>query len=58
MGLAELLVTIIIVAAVVAVVVVDLQHFGVAVPPVVMKIFWIVLVAALAVVAVRFLLSL
>jgi hypothetical protein len=48
----------VIIAAVVAVVVVALNHFGVAIPPVVIKIFWICLVAALAVLAIRFLLSL
>jgi hypothetical protein len=55
---AELLIAIVIIAAVVAVVVVALNHFGVAIPPVVIKIFWICLVAALAVLAIRFLLSL
>lgn len=54
----EIAIAIIIVAAVVAVVYVALSQFGVVIPPWVARIFWILVVAVVAILAVRFLLSL
>lgn len=56
--LGEVLIAIVVVAAVVGIAYLALQQFGIAVPPVVVKIFWIVCVAVVAIVAIRFLLSL
>ncbi len=53
----ELLVGIVIFAAVIAVVYVALNYFEVAPPPWAVKIFWIVIVAAVAIFAIRLLLS-
>lgn len=54
----EVIVAIIIIAAVLGIAYAALNYFGVQIPPVVLKIIGIVLIAALAIVAVRFLLSL
>lgn len=54
----EIVIAIIIIAAVVGICYAALNYFGVQVPPIVIKIIGIVLVAALAIIAVRFLLSL
>jgi hypothetical protein len=54
----EILVAVVIIAACVGVVYVALQEFGVAIPPWVVRIFWICLCAVVAVLAIRFLLSL
>jgi hypothetical protein len=54
----EIVIAIIIIAAVLGILYAVLQYFGVPIPPIVMKILCIVLIAALAIIAVRFLLSL
>ena len=54
----EIAIAIIIIGAVVGIVYVALQQFGVAIPPWVVRIFWIVVVAIVAILAIRFLLSL
>ncbi len=54
----EFLITVVIVAAVVAVVFAALHEFGIAVPAFVVRVFWILVVACLAVFAIRLLLSL
>ncbi len=54
----EIAIAIIIIAAVVAVVYIALRQFGVAIPPWVIQIFWVMCVAVVAILAVRFLLSL
>ena len=54
----EIMIAIIIIAAVCGIVYAALQYFGVQIPPIVIKIIGIVLVAALAIICVRFLLSL
>jgi hypothetical protein len=51
-------VAIIIVAAVVGIVYLALQYFGVEIPPIVLRIIGIVIVAAIAIIAVRFLFTL
>lgn len=57
-ALGGILIAIIIIAALAAVAFAVLQYMEIGVPPVIWRIFWIVIVAALAIVAVRFLLSL
>ncbi len=57
-GIGEIAVAIIIVAAVVAVVFVALRKFNVAIPEWVVQIFWIMVVAVVCILAIRFLLSL
>ncbi len=57
-GFGEILVAVVIIAAIVAVAYVALQHFGIVIPPVIITIFWICVVAALAILAIRFLLTL
>lgn len=54
----ELLVAVVIVAACVGIVYVALRQFGVGVPPWVVQIFWIVVVAVVAIFAIRLVLSL
>lgn len=54
----EIAVALIIIAAVVAVVYVALHQFGVAIPPWVIQIMWICVVTVVAIIAIRFLLSL
>lgn len=56
--LGEILIAIVVVGAVVGIVYLALQFFGVSVPPVVVKIFWIVVIAVVAIIAIRFLLAL
>lgn len=57
-SLGDLLVAVVIVVAVLSVAYVALTHFKVPVPPAVVTIFWICVLAFVAVVAIRFLLSL
>lgn len=57
-GIGEIVIAIIVIAAVVGVLYVALSQFGVVIPPFVVKIFWIVVCAVLAVLVIRFLLSL
>jgi hypothetical protein len=57
-GLAELLIAVIVVCAVLAVAYVALRAFGIGFPPWIMQIVGIVIVAVVAVVAIRFLLAL
>lgn len=57
-GIGHVLIAIIVIAAVVGITYAALKEFGVAIPAVVIKIFWIVVVAALAILAIKFLLSL
>ncbi len=54
----EFLIAVVIVAAVVAVVFAALREFGIEIPPFVVRVFWIVCCAVLAVFAIRLLLSL
>lgn len=54
----EIVIAIVIIAAVVAVCYVALNQFGIAIPPWVVRIFWILCCAVVAVFAIRFLLSL
>lgn len=58
MGLGELLVTVVVVAALIAVVWIALRAFGMSPPPWAVQILWVVVIAVVAVVAIRFLLSL
>lgn len=57
-GIGEVLVALIVIAAVVAVFLIAVRNMGIAVPQWVVQILWVVGVACLAVVAIRFLLSL
>lgn len=57
-SIVDWVVTIIILAAVVGIAIATCQDFGITVPPVVWRIFGIVIVAAFAILAIRFLLSL
>ena len=57
-GIVEWFVFIIIIAAVCGITYSVLQYFGVAIPPIFLRILGIVLVAAFAIIAIRFLLSL
>jgi uncharacterized protein (DUF983 family) len=54
----EIAIAIVIIGAVVGVVYVALRQFGVAIPAWVVQIFWIVVVAIVAILAIRLLLSL
>lgn len=54
----EVLIAIVILAACIGIVYVALRQFGIAIPGWVVQIFWIVVVAVVAVVAIKFLLSL
>lgn len=54
----EIVIAIIVIAAICGIAYAALNYFGVQIPPIVLKIIGIVLVAALAIIAVRFLLSL
>ena len=56
-GLGQLLIYVVVIAACVGLVYVALQQFGVAIPPFAVKIFWIVVCAFLVIVAIRFVLS-
>lgn len=57
-SLGEILIAVVVLAAIVAIVYAALQYFSVSIPPVVVRIFWILVVAVLAILAVKFLLSL
>ncbi len=57
-GLAEIVIAIIVIAAVVGILYVALQQFGIVIPPFVVRIFWIVMCAVIAILAIRFLLTL
>lgn len=57
-SIGEIAIAIVIIAAVVAVVYVALKQFGIAIPQWVIQIFWIIVVAIVAILAIRFLLSL
>lgn len=57
-GIGELLVWIIILAGIVAIVYIALRQFGITIPPFVVQIFWVVICVVLAVIAIRFLLTL
>lgn len=57
-GFAEFIIAIVILAAIVAVMYVALRQFGVGIPPWVIQIFWILVVAVVAILAIRFLMSL
>ncbi len=57
-GIVEIVIAIIVIAAVVGVLYVALQQFGVVIPPFVVKIFWICVCAAVAILAIRFLVTL
>lgn len=57
-GILGWIITIIIIAAAIAILVVALKHFGVTIPPFVVTIFWILVVAAVAIIGIRFLMSL
>jgi hypothetical protein len=54
----EIIIAIIVIAACVGILYVALQQFGVAIPGFVVRIFWICVCAALAIIAIRFLLGL
>ena len=56
-SLGEVLIAIVIIAAIVAVVYVALKGFGIPVPPWAIQILWIVLLAVLAVFAIKLILS-
>ena len=53
-GFVDFLVLIVIIAACVAIMYVALRQFGIAIPPWVIQIFWIVVVACVAIFAIRF----
>lgn len=57
-GIGEIVIAVIVIAAVVGVMYVALQQFGVSIPPFVVKIFWIVIAAIVAILAIRFILTL
>lgn len=57
-GIVEIVIAIIVIAAVVGIMYIALQQFGVVIPPFVVKIFWIVVCAVIAILAIRFLLTL
>jgi hypothetical protein len=57
-GIGGLLVDVVIIAAAIAIVLIACRAFGVSIPPWVIQIFWVCVVAVVAVVAIRFVLSL
>ncbi len=57
-GIGEILIAIIVIGACCGIVWVALNAFGVAIPPWVVRIFWIVVVAVVAIAAIRFILTL
>lgn len=57
-GFGQVFIAIVVVAAVLGIVWVALREFGVVVPAFVLRIFWIVVCAVVAVVAIKFVLSL
>ena len=56
-GLGQLLIYVVVIAACIGIVFLALQQFGVSIPPFAVRIFWIVVCAVLAIVAIRFVLS-
>ncbi len=56
-GFGEIMIAIIIIAAVIGITVLALRNFGVEIPRIAVQIFWIVVVAFLAILAIRFLLG-
>lgn len=57
-GIGEFIILIVVIAAIVAIMYVALARFGIAIPSWVIQIFWIVVVAAVAIFAIRFVLTL
>jgi hypothetical protein len=57
-GIVQIVIAIIVIAAVVGIMYVCLQQFGIQIPPFVVKIFWIVVAAVVGILAIRFLLTL
>lgn len=57
-GIGEVLVALIVIAAVVAIFLIAVRTMGIAIPQWVIQILWVVGVAMLAIIAIRFLLSL
>jgi len=57
-SIGEIAIAIVVIAAIVAIVIVALRYFEVSPPPWVVKIFWICVVAFVAIVAIKFLVSL
>lgn len=57
-GFTEILIAIIVIAAAVAIMYVALRQFGIQIPQWVIQIFWIVVVAFVAIVAIRIVMSL
>lgn len=57
-GIGEIIIAVIVIAAIVGIMYVALQQFGVQIPPWAIKIFWIVVCAFVAIIAIKFLLSL
>ncbi len=56
-SLGQIIIAVIVVAACIGILVVACKQFGVAIPDWAIKIFWIVVVACVAIVAIRFLLT-
>lgn len=57
-GIGEIAIAIVVIAAVVALVVVALRQFKVTIPPWVIQVFWILVVAFVVILAIKFVLSL
>lgn len=57
-GFAEFIIAIIVLAAIIAVMYVALRQFGITIPGWVIQIFWILVVCVVAILAIRFLMSL
>ncbi len=57
MSLVDILIWVVVLAACVGIVYLAMQYFGVGIPPVIVKIFWIVVIACLAIMAIRVVLS-
>lgn len=56
-GLVEIIIAVIIIGAAIGIMYIALQKFGVAIPPWAIQIFWIVIVAFVAIFAIRLLFS-
>ena len=57
-SIVQVVIAIIVIAAVVGIMYVALQQFGVAIPPFVVKVFWILVCAVVCILAIKFLASL
>ena len=57
-SLGQILISVVVIAACVAIVLVAVRYFGIAIPSWAVSIFWIVIVACVAIFAIRFVLSL